>query len=74
MLTHAICYWLSSHQICRLTYADPRVPDVFEGFLVVKRFAQFTVSAHRVVQTVIAHASADVARGQIHRHVKMADW
>lgn len=34
-------------------------------------FTCFTVAAHGVVETVVTHTSTDVARSQIHRHVKM---
>ena len=55
-----------------LTYADSWVPDILDGVFVVERFAHFTVASHCVVLTLITHSSTDVARGQIHRHVKVA--
>lgn len=55
-----------------LTYADSRVPDVLDGVFVVEGFARLTVASHGVVLTVVTHSSAEVARGQKHRHVKVA--
>lgn len=40
--------------------------------LVVKRFALLAVAPHRVVLTLITHPSADVASGQVDRHVEVA--
>lgn len=40
--------------------------------LEVKRHALLTAAAHRVVLAVVAHTAADVARGQVHRHVEVA--
>lgn len=54
------------------TFTEVRVSDVPLRVLEVKRFALLTVASHRVVLTVIAHASAHVSGGQIHRHVKVA--
>lgn len=40
--------------------------------LIVEGGAQLALSAHRVVLAVVAHASAGVARRQVHGHVEVA--
>ena len=55
-----------------LTHTDSWVSDVFVWVLVVEGFARLTVAAHGVVQAVVTDASANVPRGQIHRHVEVA--
>lgn len=55
-----------------LTDADLGVPGVLDGVFVVEEFARLAVASHGVVLTVVTHPSAEVARGQIHRHVKVA--
>ena len=55
-----------------LTLADVGVSDVLLGVLVEERFALLTVVSHGVVLTLVTHASAHVAAGDVHRHVEVA--
>lgn len=54
-----------------LTSTDPGVSDVPTEVLVVKWFTHLTVASHGVVETVVTDATAGIARGQVHRHVKV---
>lgn len=54
-----------------LTLADVGVPQVPVLVLVVERRTLLTLSPNRVVLTVIAHASAHVARRHVRGHVEM---
>ena len=54
-----------------LTDTNSGVSDVPVGVLVVERFAHLTVASHGVVQAIVTHSSAAVARCQIHGHVEV---
>lgn len=54
-----------------LTSTSGGVSDVPAGVLVVKWFTHLTVASHGVVETVVTDATAGIARGQVHRHVKV---
>lgn len=56
----------------RPTFANRGVADASVGLLVEEGRTPLTVSSHGVMQTVVAHTAADVARRQEHRHVKVA--
>lgn len=54
------------------TFTEVRIPNVPLRVLVVERFAALTVAPHGVVLTVVTHPSADIAGGQVNRHVEVA--
>lgn len=65
---------MSRNRLCgeRRTFADVGVSQVPVGVLVEERCALFTLSAHGVVLTVVAHASAHLAGQNVHGVVKVA--